>query len=154
MNYAQYSPTSFDVKGLGLPDQQNWLVVPVQQNRDSDVLSRSNFAIALRELGGESDQVEVHSFGHWACGWFELIIVHPNLASQVEAIEASLENYPILDEMHYGELEYETACETWERMSLADRVAACQRYDVSVFAARRDEIPSDTRGELIGYLAE
>jgi hypothetical protein len=75
--YSQYRPTGFDSRGLGLPDRQDWLVLPVIQTRDSGPLEQSNFASALKAVGGESETVEVHRFGHWGPGWFEIIIVAP-----------------------------------------------------------------------------
>ena len=68
--YANYAPTGFDSAGAFLPDRQDWFVVPVGRNRDSGPASESNFKAALEMLGGESDDVEVCNFGHWACGWF------------------------------------------------------------------------------------
>jgi hypothetical protein len=63
--YKDYSPTEFDCKGLNLPDKQEWLVVPVMQTRDSGPLELSNFRTALKMLCDESENVEVHRFGHW-----------------------------------------------------------------------------------------
>ena len=152
--YKDFQPTGCDPKGLALPDQQEWLVVPVGRSRDSGVRSESNFEVALRILGGESETVEVHRFGHWGPGWFEIIIVHPSREDEVQEIEDSLENYSLLDDMDYSEREYDRACEVWSRMRLKDRIKACARYHVSIFAARRDEIPEDATGDLLGYLAE
>src|SRR5262245_4928699 len=75
--YADYRPTGFDRRGLNLPDQQQWLLAPCSRNRDSSLLEQSNFDVCLKALGGESETVEVHRFGHWGCGWFELILVAP-----------------------------------------------------------------------------
>ena len=155
--YSSFQPTGFDAKGLHADslDIGSWLVLPCSQTRDSGTLDRSNFACALNELGGESDDVQVHRFGHWGPGWFELILVRPDspAAAIAEEIEASLENYPVLSDDHHSELEYTEACENWQRMSIGDRVHACQKFDVCVFAARRDEIPECRTGELVGYLA-
>lgn len=56
-----------------------------------------------------SECYENHRFGHWACGWFEILIVKPGSDCERIAleIEASLASYPCLDEMHYSELENE-----------------------------------------------
>jgi hypothetical protein len=116
--YREYSPTSFDTKGLLLPDQQDWFVV-IGRNRDSGHLDNSNFDSALASMGGESDDVEIHNFGHWACGWLEIIIVRPNTDASrtAEEIRERLENYPVLDEHDYCEREYEAAAEYWDSMS-------------------------------------
>ncbi len=124
------------------------------QSRDSDVLTRSNFECALEQLGGESDSVEVHRFGHWACGWWEVIAVKRGTPEYkiAEDIEASLADYPILNESHYSELEWDEAQEYWAQMRVSERVELCQRFDVSVFAARHDSIPQDDNGRLFEYL--
>lgn len=95
--YSEFAPTQFDVSGAFLPDRQDWLVAPVSRTRDSEPLEESNFAVALELLG---DNVEVHCFNHWACGWFEIIIIRPDTPEIIiaEGIESKLEDYPILDE--------------------------------------------------------
>jgi hypothetical protein len=113
--YSEYRPTPHDCRGLGLPDRQNWLICPVSRTRDSGPLDQSNFASALKMLGGESDTVEVRRFGYWGPGWFEIIIVAPGSeAARIgEEIEASLADYPILDEDDFSRREYEDYVETW-----------------------------------------
>ena len=139
--YGQYSPTPYDVTGLACHDRQTWFVAPVGRNRDSDHLYLSNWAAALALLGDESETVEVHRFGHWACGWFEIILVAPMSIAHVEAlrIESALEEYPLLDEEDHSNREFEACCEAWEAMGVGwDRIDACKRAGVSIFAARRE----------------
>ena len=100
--YSQFRPTAFDPEGLGLPDRQDWLVLPVIQTRDSGPLEVSNFRVALQQLDGESNTVEVHHFNHWGPGWFEIILAHPSREADVTAIEESLEEYPVLDDVDCG----------------------------------------------------
>ena len=111
--YNTFRPTGFDRSGLGLQSQQDWLVVPAARNRDSNLLDLSNFDAALAMMGGEGDNCEVHRFGHWGCGWFEIIIVKPDTptAATAEEIEEALENYPVLDEDDWGKREYEAYVE-------------------------------------------
>lgn len=116
--YAQYAPTTFDCRGRALPDRQDWLVLPVIQTRDSGPTEQSNFAAALAILGGESDTVEVHRFGHWGPGWFEIILIHPSRSADGEAIEARLENYPLLDEDDASQREWDDYVETWTSCSV------------------------------------
>lgn len=111
--YSQFQPTGFDAKGLGLDDRQDWLVCPVSQTRDSEVLDKVNFTAALKMLGGESETVEVHRFGHWGPGWFEVILVAPERQNDVEQIEGALENYPVLDESALSEAESEEYYHNW-----------------------------------------
>lgn len=112
--YKDYDPTGFDGKGCFLEDQQDWWVVPVGRNRDSEALAESNFAAALEILGGESETVEVHRFGHWACGWFEIIIVHPDRLEDAESIEKALSDYPVLDDQDFSRREWEAFEENWD----------------------------------------
>jgi hypothetical protein len=135
--YSDWRPTGLDAPGLSLPERQDWLVLPVIQTRDSAALEESNVAVALRQLGGESDTVEVHRFRHWGPGWFEIILVAPGTREAViaEDIERALANYPVLDDMDYSERESERAAECWQAFSLRQRIEVCRRFEVSIFAA-------------------
>jgi len=99
-----------------LDDRQDWLVLPVSQTRDSGELDQSNFAQALELLGGESETVEVHRFGHWGSGWFEIIIVRPYSKAHPLAliIEERLADYPVLNEEDYSQREFDAASEFWQ----------------------------------------
>lgn len=99
------------------------LVMPVSRNRDSGPLDESNFATALKELGGESDTVQVHSFNHWACGWYELILIDPTDTERVaiaEQIVERLENYPVLDEDDIDNREYGDFLKSWGAWGASD----------------------------------
>lgn len=157
-DYGNWRPTAFDSRGLGLSDRQAWKVLPFVQTRDSGVLERSNFRTAvasLRTADPNGDGYEVHRFGHWGPGWIEVIIIDPDgpAASEAADIVASLESYPVLSDDDYYELEWSEASEAWGNMTTRDRIRACACYRVSIFAARRDDIPDSPTGELIGYLA-
>jgi hypothetical protein len=121
--YGDFRPTSFDSAGAFLPDRRDWLVAPVVQNRDSGPLDKSNFEAALEMLGGESESVEVHRFGHWGPGWFEIIIVDPadeaRLGSLLNIAE-SLENYPVLDEEDHSRREWNDYQESWDSWACGD----------------------------------
>jgi hypothetical protein len=84
------------------------------QNRDSDVLTRCNFEVALEELGGESETVQVIHEGHWAVGWVEWIKIDANdlkALRKADAMAEALDNYPILDEQRFSDMEYEESQE-------------------------------------------
>lgn len=124
--YSEFQPTGFDPSGIGLEDQQDWLVVPVARNRDSDCLAESNFACALKDLGGEGEDVQVHRFGHWANGWFEIIIVRPgsDAEKKAEEIESALADYPVLDDDDFYNREQEEAERIWgDNYSVAERIS-------------------------------
>jgi hypothetical protein len=127
--YAEFRPTAFDPRGLGLEDQQSWLVVPVGQNRDSGPLERSNFRVAQKILDDAGVNHEVHRFGHWGPGWFEIILVEPTEIGQksVEQMIKSLADYPVLDDMDLGAEELEDRQSTWENCYESDIRRAVDR---------------------------
>lgn len=158
--YATYRPTGFDPAGLALPDRQTWRVMPAGVNRDSDVRARSNWrvmAASLAAVDPTGEHHETHRFGHWGCGWLEIMIVNPdapdNVITEAGEIAATLESYPVLSDDDYGTLEYETACATWASMGTRERIRVCVKFQVSIFAARRDELPDSPSGEIPSYLA-
>lgn len=127
----------------------------LSQNRDSDSLTRSNFTCGLKALGGESDTVQVVREGHWAVGWVEWIAIHQDDEQALQAadeIAAGLENYPVVNEDHWSELEWEEAQDYWASMSLRDRAKLCAEAGVSIFAARRDYTPPDDSGYIFERL--
>lgn len=157
--YREFRPTGFDPSGLGLPDRQDWILAPVSRTRDSGCLARSNWEVLTGELRstfgaeGEDSGWEIHRFGHWGPGWFEIILLDPSrpeLVAWAEDWARALADYPVASDNHYSELEWNETCEAWERASLRDRIEAIGRAgDCSIFAARRDELPeSDLVREL------
>ena len=157
--YSDFRPTAFDARGLNGEKHgiAEWFVAPVSQTRDSGPLDLSNFRSTLAALGGESDTVQVHRFGHWGPGWFEIIVIDPADEARVtvaQTIERKLDDYPVVSDDDFSALEWERARDYWQRASVRERVQWCQRYDVCVFAARHDNVPEDRRGELISALAE
>lgn len=111
--YSEFKPTVFD-NHIEIEDRENWLVAPVSQTRDSSTFDKCNFQAALEMLGGESDTVEVHRFGHWGPGWFEIIIVDPSREDDVDGIHHALANYPVLDDSKLSEMETEDEDEAWK----------------------------------------
>ena len=123
----------------------------VGQSRDSDCLEQSNFGTMLATLGGESETVIVVRESHWAVGWVEWIAVHEaDTVALAKADEqcARLANYPVLDEDDFGRREFEAQCETSESAGLRGRLEYCRRAGISIFAARRAELPQDDDGRL------
>lgn len=115
--YKDVSPTTIDTHINFDDDREEWFVLGVSRTRDSEALTEANFQAALEDLGGESEFVEVHRFGHWGPGWFELILISPDateLLKKAEEIEASLESYPVLDDELFSQLEEEEAVENWK----------------------------------------
>lgn len=110
------------------------------QHRDSDSLTRSNFACFLKAIGGESGLgVRVVRENHWAVGWVEWIAIHETATEALEiadSIMEKLDGYPVVNEDHWSDLEWTEAHELWEGMSLNERVEMCQYLGCSVFSAR------------------
>jgi len=140
--YSEYAPTGFDSKGLALEDRQDWFVL-IGRNRDSGIRAQSNWAAALKMLRKGSRAYEVHRFGHWACGWLEIVIVKPGTKAELIGleIEKALENYPILDEHDHSEREWEVIASNWAQADLAQRLKWIRGHSVSRFAIRRSEVP-------------
>jgi hypothetical protein len=95
------------------------------QSRDSDSLERSNFACALDALGGESETVIVVREGHWAVGWVEWIAIHATDTVALQAADDMRErvaNYPVLDESHWSEIEWNESADYWESLSPREKV--------------------------------
>ena len=145
--YSQYRPTKYDQPGLNLPDRQDWLVVPVGQNRDSPSIDRSNFAVVNKSLEayqnvtcffadpddeeGWMHDYEVHCFNHWAVGWVEIIIVRPNtlVAMAAEMWEDKLEYCSYADEHHHSELCFNESQQVWkDSFSVQDRLAYIRKH--------------------------
>lgn len=127
----------------------------IWQNRDSDALSRSNFICALEAVGGESETVVVVRESHWAVGWVEWIGIHESDTKALEIasdIVDKLNDYPVVNEDHWSNLEFEEVCEFWERLSVRERAEYCKDAGLSIFAARRDYLPPDDHGYLFESL--
>lgn len=127
------------------------------QHRDSDALTRSNFIVALKELGGETETVFIVRESHWAVGWIEWIAIHADDAKALETatrLNAKVADHPALSEDHWSELEWNEARDYWERMSVKERVDMIRssRCSASIFAARRPSLPEDADGSLFDYL--
>lgn len=144
-------PTGFDSDENFIGRKPTGYVI-YSRNRDSSILEETNFTGILEDLGGEGDFVKVIRHGHWACGWIEYITVSdeaPNtLLDQCVEIGRALSNYPIWEEQAYSNAQWEAIGNYWEGANLKYRVHLCQEAGVSVFAARRDEVPSEVYDRL------
>lgn len=146
-NYSNFIGNIDHIKG--------WFVF-LSQSRDSDLITRNNFKVALNELGGESKSIQVHRFGHWGCGWFEQILINPEnteAVNKAERIQAALSDYPLLDESdYYNELHNEIN-EYWDNLTLSDKIDLCKQCHESIFSCRY-VIPERVYNHLSDLCAE
>jgi RNA binding exosome subunit len=127
ITYHDFAPTAFDPAGHALPDRQDWLVFPISRTRDTDdPIDVSNWRVAVAAFKGVSPEGrgwEIHRFGHWGPGWFEIILVNPRVKkcrACAEDMEKSIANYPILDEGDFSEAESESEQQSWEYYARSD----------------------------------
>ena len=121
------NPTAFDSRSnyMGQTPEKD-LYVLLGRNRESDLLTESNWDCALERVGGESETVEIVRFGHWACGWIEYLCVRAESEAYkiAEEIDMELENYPVLDEDELSEREDNEAQRQWKEFyNVTERVA-------------------------------
>ena len=155
VNETIKNPSGWDSSSnyMGQTEFSNFYTL-ITQNRDSDTVTRSNFISALVVLGGESENVEIHRFGHWACGWWELIAVKADSREHLEAldIEKRLKDYPVVNEEHLCELEFNEASDYWASCSIQERIDYCKEHDISIFSSRYKYLPQDDNGSLLDAL--
>lgn len=128
------------------------------RNRDSDILTESNFECGLAAIGGESDTVQIVRENHWAVGWVEWIAIHESDTKALEIADdilCALSDYPVLSDEDFSEREWNAAQDYWEGLDIRDRVALCRDAGLSIFAARSDSIPQGDSGYIyescLGY---
>lgn len=118
----------------------DWLIA-CSIHRDSDCLSRSNFEVmqstlnalpSVKNWEGENHPVSVERFSHWAVGWIDYLAIHPNCAeaiAEAEKMRARIEDYPVLDETHFSNMEMEEANQVWrDCYSAKERIAYIREH--------------------------
>ena len=65
------------------------------------------------------------------------------LIDEIEGILSALADYPVFDEEHYSNLQYEESENWWKQLSLDERVELCRDMGCSIFQARHDYQPID-----------
>lgn len=99
-------------------DKGEWLIAAAV-HRDSRCLERSNFRCFDKQLraASEDGSVDIERFNHWAVGWVDYLIVNPASAETIklaESIREKLDDYPVVDEQDFSELEMEEANGIWK----------------------------------------
>lgn len=151
LTYRDFVPTLFD---RGIPfddDRDSWFVAPCSQTRDSGPLSRANFTTLETMLEDAGLEYENHRFGHWGPGWFEILIVKPTEEAKtfLESVIKGLEDYPVLDDEALSAEESEEAGDHWRGIDLRSRIRLAYEAHLSIFAARREDPPSECYPFLI-----
>lgn len=122
--YSSHSPTPFDhnlrirLESSEGIDVNDWQIAPCSQTRDSDTLTRANFKAqdaALKSEDPEGNDHQLHRFGHWGPGWYEIVLVRPGSPCAVEAarLADALAGYPSLNDDLLSEMEWSEACDAW-----------------------------------------
>jgi hypothetical protein len=128
----------------------------ITRSRDSDTLTESNWICALELLGGESETVEIHRFGHWACGWWEALAVakgSPEFAI-AEGIEKKLNDYPVLNENHWCEAEQAEADRIWANChDKKERADYIRKFSDQFEFHGLSDVKACLRGEYFGGYA-
>lgn len=99
----------------------------IGQSRDSDTLERSNFECVSKELKEwmVDDLVVIVRESHWAVGWIEWIAIHQDCGEALQIadeIKAGLEDYPVVNEDHWSELEWNESADYWDGLSPREKV--------------------------------
>lgn len=129
------------------------------QHRDSDALTRSNFAVMLQRLGGESETVLIVRDNHWAVGWIETIYIlatDTERSQHADTMLADLDDYPVLDEEHFSATEHEDADLTWRNCySPTERIAYIREHRSQFEFHNYADLRGCVRGEYFaGYASE
>ena len=136
------------------------------RHRDSDALERANFLAMLIALGfdgnenaphwcpldgdGEPTRVIVRE-NHWAVGWVEWIAIHKSDDAGLmiaDEVAERLQDYPIVDETLYSEIEDEDCRETWANCySPKERLAYLREHIGSGISGAFREFRDACRGD-------
>jgi len=140
-------------------DMSAFYVAPVGRNRDNEKEPRTacNWQTVTAEIEAVSqhDETEAHCFGHWACGWYELFLIHEN---DIEALKVadkwaeSLADYPIANEDLLSELEIEDQCTTYANCGI--RQQWHERVCVAVFDRLEMDYDVETAEEMAADITE
>lgn len=103
-------------RDYGGEDLSEWYILAAQ-TRDSYLLERDNFKSIQEhikakgfEIAGnmedckQDNAVLLASFGHWACGWVEALMIHESNDKALmlgDEIKQAIEDYPVFNEESY-----------------------------------------------------
>lgn len=142
MTLDTYTPTNLSRWTLppsyGGARWDGYYIAPVGRNRDSDILTESNWQSqweALEPLRADVDCDDIQSpkivlESHWAVGWVEWVAIHESNAEALRAADemaASLSDYPVLDDEAHSRMEWEAYGEAWTHYGCRDFIRELSR---------------------------
>jgi len=137
-------------------DLSAFYVAPVGRNRDNEKEPRTacNWQTVTAEIeaASEHDETGAHCFGHWACGWYELFLIHESDTKALEIADGwacRLANYPIADENLLSELEIEDRQTTYDNCLQRDWHERVCVAVFETFAKDHDEEVAEEMQEAI-----
>lgn len=149
--YKDFAPTAMDAKGLNGDEHgiSYWYVV-ARMTRDDDSVRRSNFRVLQRDAERACVDVETHTFSHWACGHFDLLLCRDDDAGTAWATAwaKALADYPIADDDDHSMLKHDDKRESWESW------ARCAVVRIATRALDGVSIDVDSIGVDIDDLAD
>ena len=104
--------------------RDHYYLAPVSTSRDANILTRSNWEVVTDDILKYKRHVdtEICRFDHWACGWYEQLLIHKSDTKALKVAEewcCALENYPVASDEHYSKLQWDEAAELYGAASLA-----------------------------------
>jgi hypothetical protein len=133
-----------------LADADDWCIV-YTHHRDSELLDQSNAAAIEAAMGpfmdGKDTDVVAEHHHHWAVGWIEGYSIRVFRRGRItkafrryHELAVRLADYPVLDEEHYSQLEYDA---TIANLS-----------DASWRLKRQYDLPENWQGEVYNWFAD
>ena len=159
--YSNWAPTAMDPRGLGCDEYQDWYVAPVSVTRDDEAHSFAacNFDAMenlLMALDPEAADHRRFSFNHWACGYFDILLVRAGSPCYDEAqrIACALADYPIIDDELLSQREHEAVQSAWWQLTQYQRATMLHERGLRATPAELkndDEIPGHISLEIDSY---
>ena len=142
----------------------------IGRSRDSRLLESSNWKCIVQDLEEKFGPEQCGEYGddgfcgaekvteagkptwfiirdsHWAVGWVETLYIHQDakdIVAWAEAVEKRLDNYPLYNEDHYSEMEWEQKQGYWEDCDAEERVALMKKAGLSARGWKSNSMPQD-----------
>ena len=163
MNTTKYTPKHLKLWTLPPsyfgPNWEGFYSAGFGQHRDSDTLERSNFEVASKDiLQASNGGAQVVSENHWAVGWVEWIAIPADdywALKVADDLVAAANQYPVLDDDHFSELEQNEADEIWANCySVSQRIEYIRHSSEGDFDFRNlADLLACVRGKYFAGLA-